>query len=259
MIVADVTLANPPAPFQPDAINLVVSSDNAMLFAKLPGTPYAEQTTEPTYRMACGIPAAHGAPPRAPDTAYLQNVMDTWGPNVVLPADTPRVEITRTAWSSRFRTHSAIADRFLARVPGAGPEGGLVFLVGDAAHIHPPMGGQGMNLGIRDAVKLAPILTQYIHALSSSSPNSYPPASSRDELEAPLRAWAEERHTRALAVIRLVKDLQRMTWIPNKTQWFLGTIPYNPATLRNWFLRFFTSFEWFRANSAWRVSGLGNR
>ena len=31
---------------------------------------------------------------------------------------------------------------------------GRVLLAGDAAHIHPPMGAQGMNLGIQDAVNL---------------------------------------------------------------------------------------------------------
>jgi hypothetical protein len=48
-------------------------------------------------------------------------------------------------WTSLFRIHSRMAKRF--RV-------GNVFLVGDAAHIHSPAGGQGMNLGIGDAYNL---------------------------------------------------------------------------------------------------------
>lgn len=53
--------------------------------------------------------------------------------------------ITRTVWTALFRIHSRIADRFRDRG---------VFLLGDAAHIHSPAGGQGMNLAIGDAVNL---------------------------------------------------------------------------------------------------------
>ncbi|KAI0807303.1 hypothetical protein C8Q74DRAFT_1362825 [Fomes fomentarius] len=88
----------------------------------------------------------------------------------------PRAEIAETLWASRFRTHSAIADRFFAYVlPGEDPsglEGSSVVLHGDAAHVHPPMGVQGMNLGIRDGVRLTPLLTAYIRAASASSASS---------------------------------------------------------------------------------------
>ena len=53
--------------------------------------------------------------------------------------------LERAEWTSLFRIHSRMAERF--RV-------GNVFLVGDAAHIHSPAGGQGMNLGIGDAYNL---------------------------------------------------------------------------------------------------------
>ena len=48
-------------------------------------------------------------------------------------------------WLSRFGDATRQADRY--RV-------GRVLLAGDAAHIHPPVGGQGLNLGIQDAVNL---------------------------------------------------------------------------------------------------------
>ncbi|GCE21093.1 FAD-binding monooxygenase [Dictyobacter kobayashii] len=57
-----------------------------------------------------------------------------------------RVNILKARWISIYRTHQRLAERF--RV-------GRVFLVGDAAHIHSPAGGQGMNTGIGDAFNLA--------------------------------------------------------------------------------------------------------
>lgn len=48
-------------------------------------------------------------------------------------------------WVSAFRIHRKQADRYRA---------GPVFLAGDAAHVHSPVGGQGMNTGIQDAFNL---------------------------------------------------------------------------------------------------------
>lgn len=55
------------------------------------------------------------------------------------------VEILGERWISVYRLHRRMAERF--RV-------GRVFLVGDAAHVHSPAGGQGMNTGIGDAYNL---------------------------------------------------------------------------------------------------------
>ncbi len=48
-------------------------------------------------------------------------------------------------WLSRFGDATRLAERYRA---------GRVLLAGDAAHIHPPIGGQGLNLGIQDAFNL---------------------------------------------------------------------------------------------------------
>jgi 2-polyprenyl-6-methoxyphenol hydroxylase-like FAD-dependent oxidoreductase len=56
-----------------------------------------------------------------------------------------KIAIERGHWLTRFEIHHALVPRY--RV-------GRVFLAGDAAHIHSPAGGQGMNTGIQDALNL---------------------------------------------------------------------------------------------------------
>ncbi|GAC1409299.1 MAG: FAD-dependent monooxygenase [Gemmatimonadaceae bacterium] len=57
-----------------------------------------------------------------------------------------KLNIEKVNWFSTYRVHHRVADRFRDR---------RAFLLGDAAHIHSPVGGQGMNTGIGDAVNLA--------------------------------------------------------------------------------------------------------
>lgn len=68
-----------------------------------------------------------------------------------------QVTITQARWISVYRTHHRMSERF--RV-------GRVFLVGDAAHIHSPAGGQGMNTGIGDAYNLAWKLGQVVTGMA---------------------------------------------------------------------------------------------
>jgi 2-polyprenyl-6-methoxyphenol hydroxylase-like FAD-dependent oxidoreductase len=57
-----------------------------------------------------------------------------------------RIEVKHVNWFSTYRVHHRVAQQFRK---------GRAFLLGDAAHIHSPVGGQGMNTGIGDAVNLA--------------------------------------------------------------------------------------------------------
>lgn len=57
----------------------------------------------------------------------------------------PSITVTEVGWRSEFRANIRMVSRF--RV-------GDVFLAGDAAHVHSPAGGQGLNTGIQDAYNL---------------------------------------------------------------------------------------------------------
>ncbi len=57
-----------------------------------------------------------------------------------------KLQVGKTNWFSTYRVHHRVADHFRK---------GRAFLLGDAAHIHSPVGGQGMNTGIGDAINLA--------------------------------------------------------------------------------------------------------
>jgi 2-polyprenyl-6-methoxyphenol hydroxylase-like FAD-dependent oxidoreductase len=57
-----------------------------------------------------------------------------------------KIKIEKVNWFSTYHVHHRVADHFWR---------GRAFLLGDAAHVHSPVGGQGMNTGIGDAINLA--------------------------------------------------------------------------------------------------------
>src|SRR6185295_17898169 len=77
---------------------------------------------------------------------FVQSLLDVRGPGGVTVAD--------VTCGSRFRVHHRVADTYRA---------GRILLAGDAAHVHSPAGGQGMNLGIQDAVVLADALATVLN------------------------------------------------------------------------------------------------
>ena len=93
-------------------------------------------------------------------------------------------EVKRIAWSSTYQPAVRMVDRF--RV-------GSVFLLGDAAHMHPPSGGQGLNTGVQDAWNLAWKLAYVLRGATESLLDSY----------------EEERLPVAAAVLGLSKQLHQ--------------------------------------------------
>ncbi len=74
------------------------------------------------------------------------------------PIDRLGLEVTQVNWFSTYHVHHRVAGRFRA---------GRAFLLGDAAHVHSPVGAQGMNTGIGDAVNLAWKLADVLHGRAS--------------------------------------------------------------------------------------------
>ncbi|MCC5602119.1 FAD-dependent monooxygenase [Nostoc favosum] len=70
------------------------------------------------------------------------------------------IKVHSANWISRYKIHSRIVERFRVR---------RCFLAGDAAHIHSPAGGQGMNLGIGDAFNLGWKLALVVRGETHSS------------------------------------------------------------------------------------------
>ncbi|RKF58120.1 putative aromatic compound monooxygenase YhjG [Erysiphe neolycopersici] len=68
--------------------------------------------------------------------------------------------IHNPTWLSTFRINSRLASTYNV---------GRLFLAGDAAHVHAPVGGQGMNSGIQDAVNLGWKLARVLHSTASTT------------------------------------------------------------------------------------------
>ena len=222
-----------------------VQSGSFFLMIPLPKSCIdGSESEQEIYRIAFNIPAAEGPPPSHPPLPYLQERLNNIGPLFFSSDPTVNSEpfhISKVLWSSRFRTHAAIADKFVFRLHNKSDNlGGYVFLVGDAAHIHSPAGGQGMNLGIRDAIGLGSALAEHVKTVPGTPQADVPP----------LQAYGEARYKSAVKVIRLTKRIMGFVAI-------LGTT--KTIDLQYWLFRLLGSIPLVRGMMAWQVSGLGNR
>ncbi|WP_327408092.1 FAD-dependent monooxygenase [Streptomyces sp. NBC_01281] len=120
-VLADVVMDWSPGPTE---VSLTFGAAGLVVVAPLPGNHYR-------------IVATTDQAPEQPDLPFIQQLMDQRAPGQASIAD--------IAWSSRFRVHHRVADSYRAQ---------RLFLAGDAAHVHSPAGGQGMNTGIQDGYAL---------------------------------------------------------------------------------------------------------
>ncbi len=130
-ILADVHLDWPLA----DEVSLFFSPAGLVVVAPLP---------DGAFRI---VATMQEAPPSA-DIALVQSLLDKRGP------DHSGAVVRDVIWSSRFRLHHRIADSYRA---------GRLLLIGDAAHVHSPAGGQGMNTGLGDAVVLGELVADVLN------------------------------------------------------------------------------------------------
>jgi 2-polyprenyl-6-methoxyphenol hydroxylase-like FAD-dependent oxidoreductase len=121
-------------PLARDEVNLFFSPEGLVVVAALP---------QDRYRI---VATADEAPPE-PALQDVQALLDARG-----PCDR-KARVHEVIWSSRFRVHHRLAGRY---------HRGRAVLVGDAAHVHSPAGGQGMNTGIVDACVLGPRLADIV-------------------------------------------------------------------------------------------------
>jgi 2-polyprenyl-6-methoxyphenol hydroxylase-like FAD-dependent oxidoreductase len=188
-------------------------ADQVLLFFSAPGMLVVAPLPDGSFRLVAEVDDA----PEQPDVAYAQRLLTSRGPRRTT------VSVTEVIWGSRFRIHERVADQYRA---------GRVLLAGDAAHTHSPAGGQGMNLGLRDAVTLGDALSVAL----------------RDGGEDKLDEYATESRAEAMRVVALAHRLTR-----------LATAPAAVRPLRNVTLRLLALVPAFRRGLAEQLSAIGHR
>jgi 3-(3-hydroxy-phenyl)propionate hydroxylase len=174
---------------------------NRLLYYQAPtGSLMIAPLPDEIFRILAVLPRREGEI----DVEFMQKILDERGPG--------GVTITEPVWQTVYRVHARQASEY---------QRGRAFLVGDAAHVHSPAGGQGMNNGIQDAYNLA---WKIAAVLRGQSPLSLLDDYTAERVEATNRIIADtDRQTRAwMADSRLrvtVRDaafrlMQRTGFVP---------------------------------------------
>lgn len=185
-------------------------ADEVILFWAKAGLTVVAPLPGDIFRIVAPVPDA----PEEPSAAFIQQILDERG------VGAGRMVVTDLIWGSRFRIHHRVADTYRA---------GRLLLAGDAAHVHSPAGGQGMNLGIQDGVALADALA----AVLGGAPDSV-----LDEYSAARRPIAQQ-------VVEMTDRLTR-----------LATLPRAARPIRNTAIGMAGRVPAVQRALAWRLSGL---
>jgi 2-polyprenyl-6-methoxyphenol hydroxylase-like FAD-dependent oxidoreductase len=188
----------------------VAPTDEVILFWAAAGLTVVAPLPNGAFRIVAPVDDA----PEVPSADFVQQILDDRGYGV------GRMTVTDVQWGSRFRIHHRVADDYRS---------GRILLAGDAAHVHSPAGGQGMNLGIQDAVALADALTAVLGGAADRALDDY----------------AAARRPIAQQVITLTDRLTR-----------LATLPRAARPVRNAIMGVAGRVPAVRRALAWRLSGL---
>lgn len=190
-------------PLDRKEVSLFFSPDGLVVVAPLPGA---------RFRIVATVDQA----PQDPQASLFEDLLRRRGPSW-------HGSINETVWTSRFLIQHKVS-KF--------PRKGRILLCGDAAHVHSPAGGQGMNTGIQDAVSLASALDQVL----------------KDGSEALLDDWARKRHEVAQGVVGMTDRLTRMATLKS----VVG------RTVRNTLISFFGKLPPLEAALARKLAELDN-
>jgi 2-polyprenyl-6-methoxyphenol hydroxylase-like FAD-dependent oxidoreductase len=185
----------------PDKLDLFWHTEGVLAFFPITGN---------RYRVIADVGVAQGAGHRAdPTLEEMQGLVDQRGPG--------NIRLHDPIWLAAFRINERKVKDYSK---------GRVFLAGDAAHIHSPAGGQGMNTGIQDGYALG-------QALAAGDPARYEP----------------QRRPVALRVVAFTDRMTRIATIRNPLA----------RTLRNALLPVLARIPAFRANLTTELAELRYR
>jgi 2-polyprenyl-6-methoxyphenol hydroxylase-like FAD-dependent oxidoreductase len=140
-ILADVHMRGYPSP--DNEVSVYWHRDGAfVIFPIAPGR----------YRIIADLPRSGEALPATPTLDEAQAIIDRRGP--------PGLRAYDPIWLAGFRINGRKVSAY---------RWGRAFLAGDAAHVHSPAGGQGMNTGMQDAFNLAWKLALVVHGTCSEN------------------------------------------------------------------------------------------
>lgn len=163
-------------------------------------------------RVVATIERAEGD---APSLAVVQKMLAQRAPS--------GIEAFSLRWSSYFRIHHRQVGRL--RV-------GRMFIAGDAAHIHSPFGGQGMNTGLQDVWNLVWKLDLAVRGLGN---------------EQLLESYSAERRP---VIQRVIETTHRLTWV-------MGTTSKLAQALRDTVIPVVSGLPAFQHRFIQNLSGLG--